>query len=387
MASSQNAKPVHDDGATLSDLGGVLYVNHASMSPWPKATRDAVAAFAETNFREGPMDYAAWLACERALRERVARLLHAGSPDCISLLGNTTDGVNTVAAGMDWTAGDNVVTALGEFPTNRLAWAALARHGVELRTVDLRATDDPEQALAARFDERTRLLTVSSVQWDDGLRLDLPRLGTLCREAGVRLFVDAIQEFGALEMNVETCAIDYLAAGSHKWQMGPEGMGVFYAREGLRQSLGIASPGWRMLDDPYRFDRPDRSPSSTGRRFEGGSPNTVGQIALNASLGVLESEGVASVEASILHNTDQLLAGLSAIPRIQVVSDTRPNRRSGIVSLDVPGGSVSDLHRALKRRRISAALRGPWLRLSPHFYQGEQAMAMLLNAIEDSCNK
>ena len=382
MTHSQN--PIREASDQFSELAGVLYANHAAMGPWPRATREAVAEFAVTNHERGPMDYASWLAVETRLRERVTRMLNAGDAQDIALLRNTTEGIGTVARGLEWRAGDRIVTARGEFITNRLAWAALEARGVVLDVVDLRAVDDPEAALAAAFTERTRLLTVSSVQWDDGFRLDLGRLGRACRDAGVLFFVDAIQQLGALQLDVRRDQVDFLAAGSHKWQLGPEGMGVLYVSPALRGELGIANPGWRMLDDPYRFDRPDREPSPSARRFEGGSPNTLGQIALEASLGVLDTAGMAAVESRVLANTAQLMAGIRSIKGIKLVSRTAEERRSGIVSLLDGDGEPARLHRNLKRQKLSVALRGDLVRFSPHFYQGAPEMDRLLNALEDA---
>lgn len=359
-----------------------VYANHAAMSPWPAATHDAVRAFAESNLMQGPMDYPDWLKLEKALREKAGRLLGAPDADDVSLLSNTTEGVGIVACGLDWQPGDNIVTARGEFPTNRLAWKGLADRGVNLREAEIRGVENPEAELFEQVDERTRLVTVSSVQWDDGLRLDLEHLGARCRDAGVLLFVDAIQQVGALAVDVQACQVDFLAAGSHKWQMGPEGMGLFYSRAALRQSLRIPFPGWRMLDEPYRFEREGRTPSAGGRRFEGGSPNTMGQVALEASLRVLERVGMARVEERVLANTARLMAAVDAIPGLHLVSDRRIERRSGIVSLQSAAGKTPELNRALKRRKVLAALRGDVLRLSPHYYQDDTQIDVLLEALE-----
>jgi selenocysteine lyase/cysteine desulfurase len=363
-------------------LGELAYANHAAMSPWPLATRDAVTAFAEENTRQGPLAYAQWLKRETALRERVARLLNAPSAQDISLLSNTTEGVCIVANGLDWRSGDNLVTAADEFPTNRMAWEALAERGVEIRQADIRKTADAEASLLDLVDQRTRVLTVSAVQWNDGFRLDLERLGQACRTAGVLFFVDAIQQFGALPVDVCRSRIDFLAAGSHKWQMGPEGMGVFYCRAELRSRLRLERPGWHMLDDPYRFERASQEPSDSGRRFEGGSPNSLGQVALHASLGVLESVGMEKVGKLVLSNTDRLIGGLSSLPGVQVISRTETRRRSGIVCFTAQRLSLQDLYQRMKRQKVVCAIRGEAVRLSPHVYQAGAPLEDLLTRCE-----
>lgn len=365
-------------------LDHLVYANHAAMSPWPRASCEAVRAFALENARQGPQAYAEWLGLEHGLRARIARLLNAPSAGDIALTQNTSEGVCILANGLDWRPGDNLVTAGGEFPSNRLAWEALQEHGVELRVVDIRAADDAEAALAARFDRRTRLLAISAVQWNDGFRLDLERLGGACEDAGVLFFVDAIQQLGALPMDVLAARIDALSAGSHKWQMGPEGMGVFYCTQDLRDSLALRRHGWRMLDDPYRFDRPDREPSASARRFEPGSPNSMGQVALEASLGILEQVGMETVGRRVLENTACLVQAVEDIGGLELVSRPEPERRSGIVALRSARMPATTLFRELKRRQVVAALRDGAVRLSPHFYQHGEPLEALLNALADA---
>lgn len=365
-------------------MAKMSYANHAAISPWPASAAEAVRRFAAENAASGPGDYAAWLGREQALRERSARLLGAPGQESIALLSNTSQGIGIVAGGLDWARGDNVVTAAGEFVTNRLPWEALEARGVELRRVALREAADPEAALLERLDARSRVLAVSAVQWDDGFRLDLARLGPACRANGTLFLVDAIQQVGALRLDVQAASIDCLAAGSHKWQMGPEGMGLFYCTHALRRRLRLDRLGWHMLEDPFRFERPGRAVVETGRRFEPGSPNNLGQAALHAALGLLEEHTMEQVEADVLDNTDRLLRAIGDIAGLELSSDPHPARRSGIVACHAPGRSLPAFNRALQARGVVCALRGDALRISPHFYQRGPALDRILNALEDA---
>ena len=361
-----------------------LYVNHAAMAPWPRVTRDAVIAFAEENCQIGPEKYARWLLREARLRERLAKLINANSADDIALLKNTTEGICTVATGIDWRKGDNMVLPMDEFPSNRLPWLALKNLGVEVREVDIRSTSDPEQALLARIDKRTRLLSVSAVQWIDGLKLRLETLGAACRQNEVLFFVDAIQHLGALQMDVQACHIDFLAADGHKWLLAPEGIAVFYSHAGVRGQLKLQQQGWRMVDEPYRFERDNWLPGDSAIRFEAGSPNMLGQTALYASIGLLQEVGLQEVEASIAENSLVLTKGLSDMSGIELVRAYDPQNFSGIVSFKTPGRELSEVHRALKKNRLSCAMRGNAIRLSPHFYQLGKPIHDILNVIEAS---
>lgn len=361
-----------------------LYLNHAAIGPWPRCAAEAMQSFAEENMRRGPAAYVAWIEREGALRRDLAKLIGAASEREIALLKNTTEGISTVAWGLDWRAGDNVVLPAAEFPSNRLPWMAQANLGVEIREVDIRAAEHAETALAEAMDERTRLLTVSAVQWSDGFRLDLQQLGRACKERGVLFFVDAIQQVGALPVDVEACHIDFLAADAHKWLLGPEGIALFYARERSLGQLTLRQQGWHMFEDPWNFQREDWTPARSARRFEAGSPNSAGQAALHASVGLLLRQGPQFVAARILENTNYLVTRLSGLPGIRVLSCRDANRRSGIVSFGSDSVSARVLNKRLAAQGVICAVREGAVRVSPHFYQDEQALESFVGLLEQA---
>ncbi|HET6564731.1 MAG TPA: aminotransferase class V-fold PLP-dependent enzyme [Xanthomonadales bacterium] len=366
-------------------IEGVIYLNHAAISPWPVCTTKAVMAFAEENSAEGPEGYRHWLAREHQLRRGLATLLNAGSPADIALLKNTTEGICTVAFGLDLQPGDNIVLPRDEFPSNCLPWLAQAERGVEIRQVDIRQAEDAEAALLGAMDDRTRLLATSAVQWTDGFRLDLEQLGQGCRQRGVLFFVDAIQQLGALQLDVETAHIDFLAADAHKWLLGPEGVAVFFTTAPARAQLKLLQQGWHALQDHWVFDG-DAPVTDTARRFEAGSPNSLGQAAMHASLRLLLDAGMLQVEQRVLQNTARLFNGLENIPGIELCSRQDPGRRSGIVSFRHRTKSVDQLHDDLQAMGLRCSLRNAAIRLSPHFYQGEDCMDRVLEKIEEACN-
>ena len=359
-----------------------LYANHAAISPWPRTASLAVAAFAMENAEIGSEKYSHWLLRETQLRKRLAGLINASSADDIALLKNTTEGICTVANGIDWHKGDNLVLPAEEFPSNRLPWLALQRYGVEVREVDIRSTSEPEKALLEQVDKRTRLLSVSAVQWTDGLRLQLETLGQFCQQNNVLFFVDAIQQLGAMQMDVQACGIDFLAADGHKWLLSPEGIAVFFCRENVREQLQINQRGWHMVDEPYQFNRTQWQPSDTALRFEAGSPNTLGQVGMHASIGLLQNIGMPQVEAFITENTVALSTGLDSMPGVELVRPFDPQRVSGIVSFRPANRNLVEIQQTLKRRGLNCTVRGEAIRLSPHFYQAGRPVLEMLDLIE-----
>ncbi|NQD96371.1 aminotransferase class V-fold PLP-dependent enzyme, partial [Pseudomonas sp. CrR25] len=212
---------IHDEFPQLAEL---RYLNHAAVAPWPQRAVVAVSRFAEQNAHCGARDYPAWLLVERSLRERLTRLLNAPSSDDIALVKNTSEALSFVAFGLDWRAGDQVVISDEEFPSNRVVWEALEARGVEVLQVNLHQ-GDPEVGLLNACGARTRLMSISAVQYASGLRLDLGRLGHGCQRRGVLLCIDAIQQLGALPFDVQAYQCAFAMADGHKWLLGPEGLG------------------------------------------------------------------------------------------------------------------------------------------------------------------
>ncbi len=345
----------------------VIYFNHAAVAPWPTAAVEAVTRFAHENGATGALHYPDWMRTETSLRHRLASLINAPSPDDIALLKSTSEGLSVVAYGLDWRAGDNIVGIAQEFPSNRVVWQSLEPLGVEVRLLDLQGESDPEQALISLCDERTRLLAVSSVQYADGRRMQLQRLGPYCRRRGIVFVVDAIQSLGALPFDLETIQADVVVADGHKWMLGPEGLALFYCRPDLRRRLTLHQYGWHMLEDAGNFDNPAWHPAESARRFECGSPNMLGAHALLASLELLLEIGIDRVFSLIERNTHAIVG---AIERrgFELLSPRPPEARAGIVTFRVPDADQPQLLQSLMQHKVVCAMRGGGIRFSPHFH-------------------
>jgi len=361
---------------------GLRYLNHAAVAPWPRRASSAVSQFAEQNATLGARDYPQWLKIENRLRERLARLLNAPTSADVALVKNTSEALSFVAFGLDWRAGDQIVISDEEFPSNRVVWEALQPQGVEVIQVSL-AGADPEADLLAACTPRTRLLAISAVQYASGIRLDLDRLGHGCEQRGVLLCIDAIQQLGALPFDVQQSRCAFAMADGHKWMLGPEGLGVFYCRSDLRPQLKLHEYGWHMLEHAGDYDRSDWQPARSARRFECGSPNMLGAVALEASLSLLEEVGMHQVAASLNERMEWLRAGLRQLPGIELLSPAQPERSAGIVTFRLAGSANQALFEQLKAEQVVCALRGGGIRLSPHFYTPaeviEDTLALLRN--------
>lgn len=370
--------------STLRDefpqIEGLRYLNHAAVAPWPRRASDAVISFAQQNMTIGARDYPHWVTVENRLRERLVRLLNASSVADVALVKNTSEALSFVAFGLDWKVGDQIVISDEEFPSNRVVWEALRPQGVEVIQVSLKG-DDPEGALLAACGPKVRLLAVSAVQYASGLRLDLTRLGAGCDQRGVLFCIDAIQQLGALPFDVQRYRCAFAMADGHKWMLGPEGLGVFYCRSDMREQLRLHEYGWHMLEHAGDYDRSDWQPAATARRFECGSPNMLGAMALDASLSLLEDVGMTAVGQALSERIDHFQHDLSSMPGVQLLSPIESHRRAGITTFRIDSRDNPWLFQQLKSEQIVCAMRGGGIRLSPHFYTDHETIEQTLRVI------
>ena len=278
-------------------------------------------------------------------------------------------------------AGDNVVISNQEFPSNRIVWESLQALGVELVTVNIDSAADPEGQLIDAITARTRLLSVSSVQYATGLALDLEPIGAACRQRGVAFCVDAIQGLGVKPFDVEACQADFVMADGHKWMLGAEGLALFYCRREWIERLSLRQYGWHMVEAMGDYDRSDWQPAASARRFECGSPNMLGIHALNASMDLLLQVGIQSIFDSVSDKVQYLIDNIINYGGV-ILSRREPERRAGIVTFRFDGEDIKARYRHLQENGVICALRGGGIRFSPHFYTPE---AVLQRALALSC--
>ncbi len=346
----------------------IVYLNHAAVAPWPRRTAMAIQQFTEQNLTRGATDYLDWLKVESRLRIQLQQLINADSCHEIALLKNTSEALSVVAHGLEWQSGDNIVSSNQEFPSNRIVWESLAPLGVELRQADLDQADSPEQALIARCDKNTRLLTISSVQYASGLRINLKTVGDFCRANNILFCVDAIQSLGVHPLDVQEIHADFVMADGHKWMLGPEGLALFYCRKEHLDRLTLHQYGWHMVEAVGDYNQESWIPAKSARRFECGSPNMLAIHALHASLSLLLELGMDAVEKMITERVDHMLNLIKQRPQLRLISPSAPLRRSGIVTFEHRQINTNSLYQLLMNAKVICAERGGGVRFSPHFY-------------------
>jgi selenocysteine lyase/cysteine desulfurase len=358
------------------------YMDHAAVAPISRPAADALAAWTTEAATQGASVWPQWAQRVERTRQAAARLVGA-APEEIALVGNTTAGISLVAEGFPWEPGDNVVLPADEFPSNQYPWMNLAGRGVEARRVEMPVDRVDLDRLESACDGRTRIVSVSWVSYANGWRNDVAELAERVHRKGALLFLDAIQGLGALPLDATAAGVDFLAADGHKWMLGPEGAGIFYARREHLDRLRPLGVGWHSVRQGNDFANINLDLKSAAERYEGGSQNMPGMIALGASIELLLSFTIEEVARRILAVTELACQRLTEVGA-RVISSRDPRHASGIVSFDLPGHDLADVRRRLLGEKILLSHRAGRLRISPHGYNTAEDVEKLIAAIRRS---
>ena len=362
-----------------------IYLNHAGVSPLSTQVQSSMEAFLKEATENGYTNPEMWTETIESCRQSAARLINA-NPDEIAFVKNTTQGIILTANGINWQVGDNVVTTNVEFPSNIYPWWNLERHGVETRLVQEMNKRILVEDIIAKIDSRTRVVTISHVEFASGYRNDITTIGEICRDKGILFFVDAIQALGAFEVDVKKQHIDFLSADGHKWLLGPEGAAIYYCAKNKLNQLTNTNIGWASVVDDLSFSEYNLTQKPSARRFEEGSYNTVGIFGLNAAITLLLEIGIPNIERRILDLTQCLIKNLYD-QGYEILSPVENElERSGIVIFRSRKFSSDMLFELFYQSGVSCAKRGGGIRLSPHFYNSEaeiDIVADILSSVAD----
>jgi cysteine desulfurase/selenocysteine lyase len=346
------------------------FLDHAAVAPISAPAVAALHGYAESLAADGIAAVKLWLDRIAEVRGLAARLVNAPDPNDVYFVPNTTHGIGVVAEGFPWQAGDNVVLAAEEYPSNQYPWMNLASRGVEVRSLPSRGSRITIDDVRAAINSRTRVLTVSAVEFASGFRNDLDAIGELCRERDIFFFVDAIQSLGVFPLDVQKTPIDALSADGHKWLLGPEGAGIGYIRREWVERLHPIGVGANSVVRPYAFTTVDFTLKPHAGRWEGGAYNVPGITALGASLELLLSVGIDEVERRVIALTDYLCDRAASLGWA-VFSSREPGEKSGIVSLTHPTLPAGEVMKRCRAAGVIVNNRADRVRVSPHAYNTE----------------
>jgi len=345
---------------------GYLYLNHAGVSPISLLVKEAVEKFLTHSNQNGIVGIERLFSRGEEIRESIARFVGAEKEE-IAYVRSTSHGLSLVAEGIDWREGENVVTASCEFPSNVYPWMNLQRRGIETRFVDPVEGRINLDDLSAAIDGKTRVVSLSWVEYGNGFRNDLEAIGRLCRERGVWFCVDGIQGVGAIPLDLSRLPVDVLAADGHKWLLGPEGIGFLYVSQRVLDRIHPVIVGWHSVIHPLDFEDLEFTLRRDAAKFEEGSPSFMGIMALGAAVDLLAEVGVDRVWKRIAGFIEHAVTGLER-RGYEIVSPREEPHRSGILTFRSRDHSPEKLFRILTEGKIVVAVRGGGIRISPHFY-------------------
>ena len=357
------------------------YLNHAAWGPFPTRTIEAVQNYAASwaSPPDVPGDYSGSVI--RACKEGIAELA-GGSSDNVAFVGSLADGMNLLGNGLDWQPGQNVLIPRQEFPSVVYPFLNLERKGVEVRFIEQNAEGRTDLGhFEAAMDENTRAVAISHIEWADGFRNDLKTLGSLCRERGIELFVDATQSLGAHPIDLEETGVTAIAAHGYKWLLASFGNAVVVFNKGAVERIYPTYVGRLSVEADDEDHNWQLNLLPTADRYRTGGPNIMSLTAMRASLTMLREATPAAMSEQSIRIAGLVAEGLENAG-YQIVSDRSPEHRSQIVTF-----STGDRDRnaaligELEERNVSVALRGGCVRVSPFFYNTEEDVEGLLEAL------
>lgn len=296
-------------------LETMTFLDAACVSFAPQRTVRAVKAFADMTATQEEANSSAHHIAMDSMRhkayEEAQKLLNA-DPEEIALVESTSHGLNIAAMGIPLEEGDNIITTNLEFIQVALPWCVMRKDKkIEIRVCKTEDNRFGAKDFAALADEKTKIIVISTLEWCNGWQTDLKNLGEFCKEKGIMLVVDAVQQLGVTKIDTKACHVDILTAGGHKWLNSPYGTGVLYVNKEslskIHQSYAgylnttVPEGGWGAYwENPSAPSVNDWTFDQTARKFEiGGTSNYTGAIALGESLALVNEIGIENIESYI----------------------------------------------------------------------------------------
>jgi selenocysteine lyase/cysteine desulfurase len=357
------------------------YLNSAAVSPMPTTAVRAVSSQLDDVAAHGSAHFQDWVDTKNRARALVAKMLNVRAEQ-IAFMRNTSDGFASIANGLSWESGDNIVSFAREFPSNYYPWRRIRdRFGVELRLAPEREGRIDLDELIAMIDHKTRVVAISSVQYASGFRADLERIGNAAQAAGALFAVDVIQGLGATGYDLPAQMVDAASGASHKWLCAPEGCGILYLSDRAREMVEPTSVGWISVETPWDFEDREQPFKENAMAWESGTGSSALFYGLEQSLKLLLDTGLDRIKSHLDDLTEQLCDGLRS-KSYEIISSRSPEERSAIVCVKHSGGlDSSEIAQRLERQDIVVSPRGDRVRISPHFYNDAADIEQLIESM------
>lgn len=357
------------------------YLNSAAVAPPPTVAVEAVNSQLRDVSANGSVNFLDWINAKKRARELVAKMLKVRSEQ-IAFMRNTSDALSSVANGMDWSEGENIVTFAREFPANFYAWRRIAdAFDIEMRLCPERDGRIDLDEFVSLIDANTRIVSVSAVQYASGFRADLERIGRIARENDALFVADIIQAFGVVPLDLPAQFVDVAAGGSHKWLCAPEGCGILYLSDRARERVKPTLVGWISVEDPNDFENTAQNWKPNALAWETGTGGAALFYGLEQSLKLLCETGTGKIQNYLEELTDylcELLAGKN----YDLISSRASGEKSQIVCVKHRGNlSPVEIAERLQRENVIVSPRGDGVRIAPHFFNNSGDIEKLIEVL------
>jgi len=367
---------------------GIVYLNSASTGPLSRPVKQALYDYYEmTQYLEkSAIDHDAFAALDK-IRKLSAGLIGA-RPNEIGFGFSTTFGLNVAAFGLPLKSGDEILLSDIEFPANVYPWLALKERGIKVRFLKSSNRCFDIDNFRRSIGKKSRVLSLSFVQFFNGYKNDMQEIGKICKEKGLYFVVDGIQGCGAESIDVHKCQIDIFSSGAQKWLLSPLGTGIFSVKAELQKKIKFPFASWLSIDwklkftDLFHYDLPF---FDSARRFEMGTYPYAHVFALEAALGLISSLGVRNVQKHNHELLDRLISYLQAHDKFQIVSSLDPNCRSSILAFTC--ANAAKLQKKLSAEKIISSYREGAIRVSVHLFNDRSDIDRLIGALERHVGK
>jgi selenocysteine lyase/cysteine desulfurase len=371
-----------DDASEFPDPHSVDYYNTAGLGLCPVSVRDEVKRYVDASCVEATSANQKHLHSVTDLRAQLSELLSCTAGE-VALMHHTAEAANVIARGLQWQAGDAIMTLDREYPSTMYPWMNVQKLD-QVRLILLQERDGriEEDVIVDALDrDRPRLLAMSAVEWCTGYRFDLQEIGEACRRLGTFFFVDAAQSLGFWEIDVEACQISALAGSAWKWLFGPLGMGYLYLHRDLLERVTPPFVGSESVVNPREYLEYDFTFERDMRRFEYSTINLSAVVWFDAGIRFVRQHGLERIRAHVFALQDYAIQALRSIG-CAVRGDLPTERRSGIMGFRHPRIPSRELATRLYREAgIIARERDGFVRLSFHLYNDRRGIDRLVNLL------
>lgn len=359
---------------------GKIYFNHAAVAPINSKVIEEINHYLFQRSVTDIDNHEIMMKKTAEAKNQIAALLKTGAHR-IAFMDNTSNGINVLAQGIKWKSGDRIILNDVEFPSNIYPFMNLKNEGVEIDLVKSKESIVASDDILAAVTEKTKLISVSHVQFVSGYRIDLEAIGNFCREKNIIFCVDAIQSVGAVEIDVEKCKIDFLSCGTQKWLMGLMGLAFIYVSDELQNHLTPKYVGWASVENAWDLLNYDLVLKKNADVFQNGTVSLIAVHALLASLEIFESFGNNRKEDVVLDNSEYFIQKLIEHKFKPILANKARNNLAGIVT--VKSDHAKDLLMKLEAKDVRSSLREGMLRLSPNFYNTREEIDRVISILSD----